>query len=338
MCGSLYEMSPAEPAAQPAVSVALCTRNGARFIEAQLASILVQSPAPSELVISDDDSTDGTPAIARAAIERTDAPPAVTWIENRPPLGVTRNFEAAIAATAGELIALSDQDDVWHEGKLARALELFAADPAALLVFTDARLVDAAGAPLGLSLFESLGITAAEFGAIESGDALAALLRRNLATGATVVFRRRLLELSRPFPDTWVHDEWLAVVAALNGGLRVLREQTVDYRQHGENEIGVVEPTLRYKIGRMLEPRGTRNDELAAKFTELAAWARGSGQPTDVMARLDAKARFERARAQLPGIRLARVPRVAALAARGLYPRFASQGWRDVARDLLQRP
>ena len=319
------------------ISVALCTHNGAPFLAAQLRSILTQTPAPAQLVISDDDSKDGTLEVARAATSEI-GEVDVQWIENRPPLGVTKNFEGAIAAASSELIALSDQDDVWHQGKLERALRVFDADRSALYLFTDARLIDAEGAPLGLSLFESLGVSDAELGAIEAGDALPVLLRRNIATGATVVFRRELLDLALPFPESWVHDEWLAMVAALHGGLRVLREQTIDYRQHGSNEIGVNEPTLGYKVSRMLRPRGDRNRELAQKFDDLASWAAEHGYSEEICARLSEKAAFERARAEAPGIRIARLPRIMALAAHGLFPRYASQGWLDVVRDLLQRP
>ena len=42
------------------VSVALCTRNGAEFLGEQLDSILNQTMPPAQLVLSDDDSTDGT--------------------------------------------------------------------------------------------------------------------------------------------------------------------------------------------------------------------------------------------------------------------------------------
>ena len=45
------------------VSVALCTYNGAVFLEEQLASMLAQTVLPGEIVVSDDGSTDGTSAI-----------------------------------------------------------------------------------------------------------------------------------------------------------------------------------------------------------------------------------------------------------------------------------
>ena len=45
------------------VSVALCTRNGARYLPEQIRSICEQTPLPREIVLSDDGSTDATLAV-----------------------------------------------------------------------------------------------------------------------------------------------------------------------------------------------------------------------------------------------------------------------------------
>ncbi len=88
------------------------------------------------------------------------------------------------------------------------------ADPALRLVHSDARLIDGAGAPLGLTLLDALEATAAEREGLTRGDAFAVLLRRNLVTGATVVLRRDLLTSALPIGADWIHDEWLAMIAA----------------------------------------------------------------------------------------------------------------------------
>jgi glycosyltransferase involved in cell wall biosynthesis len=318
----------------PRTSVVLCTRDGEKYIAEQLRSIRVQSAQIMELVLSDDDSSDRTLEIAQQAL--AGAQFSVLWSENHPALGITKNFESAIRRSSGDFVALSDQDDAWHPDKLTAALDVFRRDTDALLLFTDARLVDGAGKPLEQGLFESLRVSEAELAAIESGGAFPLLLRRNLVTGATVVFRRRLLDLALPFPVGWVHDEWLAMVAALHGGVRVLRRQTIDYRQHGSNQIGVMKPTLTYRVQRMLQSRGTRNEDLAQKFSELETRVEGFTRDRQMVAAVRAKARFERVRAAMPKARVARVPTVARLAVRGDYPRFASQGILDILRDLLQ--
>jgi len=155
------------PAAGPRVSVALCTHDGAPFIGVQLHSILTQSRPPDEVVISDDDSRDGTEAVIRTALEsfwrdNPDATVEVLLLRNSPALGVVKNFEATISACTGDLIVLSDQDDVWRPDRIERALAEFAADPKLLLVNSDAELVDEHAVRLGSTLFRALEVSAKE--------------------------------------------------------------------------------------------------------------------------------------------------------------------------------
>ena len=146
----------------PRVSVALGTHNGARFLGEQLTSILAQTHPIVEIVLSDDASTDGTvELVERAVAERraTDpATPALVVLRNPIAVGVTANFEQALRAASGDLIALCDQDDVWHPDRVSRAVAEFSARPELDLVAAEARLVDDAGAPLGSTLFETLGV------------------------------------------------------------------------------------------------------------------------------------------------------------------------------------
>ncbi|MFC4243554.1 glycosyltransferase family 2 protein [Gryllotalpicola reticulitermitis] len=316
--------------------MALCTRNGASYLTEQLHSVFTQTVPVAELIVSDDDSSDGTVALAGRLA--ADAGVRMTLLENRPPLGVTKNFEQAVRHATGDLVALADQDDIWHPDKLERATAVFD-DPSALLVHSDARLVGPDGEPLGSTMFEQLEVPDEELRLEESGRGFDAVLRRNLATGATVLFRRSLLERALPFPETWVHDEWLAAIAASYGGLRVLREPTVDYRLHGANQIGVEAPTLRRKVNRVVgEPRGDRNRVLALKFAELAArLAALDDVPDALKAAANDKAQFERVRARMPRARALRTASVTRLMIAGGYGRFASRGRFDILRDLLQR-
>jgi glycosyltransferase involved in cell wall biosynthesis len=318
------------------VSVALCTYNGEAFLAEQLASIDRQTVLPGEVVISDDGSTDRTPDIVERFAATSTVP--VRFLRNATALGVTRNFESAIRATDGELIVLSDQDDVWRTDRIERALAAFDARPELQLVCSDARLVGADGASLGTGLFASLSIGPRERDRIRAGDAFGVLLRRNLVTGATVMLRREVVDAAAPFPAPWVHDEWLAIVAASRGPIELLEEPLVDYRQHGANQIGIVEPTLAYKVSRLMEPGRQRNRDIADRIAGLASWLDESrteaprADPGGVVA----KAAFERFRADLPPARWRRILPVLLRVPRGEYRRYASQGALDVVRDLLQ--
>ena len=317
------------------VSVALGTRNGAPFIREQLESILRQTVPVSEIVLSDDDSSDDTLEIAR----RTVGDRVPLLIErNDEPLGVTGNFEQAIRRTSAEFVVLCDQDDVWRDDRVEAAVTTLRGEPDVDLVFSDARIVDAHGVPTGARLFDLLEIGEDELSGIRDGRAFDVLLRRNLATGATVMFRRSLLESAMPFPQTWVHDEWLAMLASVSSRLRVDPRPLVDYRLHGGNAIGARRPTLRVKVARVLEPGRPRTARLAARAADLVARLVREGAAQELVAAAEAKAAFERRRSALPDRRMARVAPVLSLVRAHDYDRFASQGRLDVVRDLLGAP
>lgn len=323
--------------ARPTVSVALCTFNGERFVAEQLRSILAQSSPVDELVISDDGSTDRTLAIVTETLDGATPATTIRVTQNPSALGVTRNFEQAIFACTSELIVLCDQDDVWHPNRIESALQEFAARPDVLLTFSDANLVDESGARLRDSLFDAIEFTAAEQRAVEDGRALEVFLRRNVATGATIMFRRRLLELATPFPASWVHDEWLAMLAATQDGVRAITDPLIDYRQHGANEIGAARPTMAVRFDRLREPRRARNTRLLARAEALheRVAERRDAVSEETIERIARKVGHERFRNSLAGPRILRIIPVLRAAFSGAYREFG-RARNDVLRDLVQ--
>lgn len=333
-------------ASLPTVSVAMATYNGAQFVAEQVRSILAQRPAPLELVVGDDNSVDDTLVIierefaaAKAEARAAGSELATELVVRRhsPGLGVVGNFADALAACGGDLVALSDQDDVWAPDKLARLVPLFADDARLQLVHTDARLVNAAGEPLGLTLLDALEATAIEREGLAHGDAFAVLLRRNLVTGATVLLRRALVKHAAPFPSEWVHDEWLAAIAAAQNphAVRLVAEPLIDYRQHGANEIGARRPTMSDRWAKLREPRDDRAPLLAQRTRALAERLEALGVAPERLADARAKHAHEARRRDLPRWQPARIPGIIAGALSGRYGRY-SRGAIDVLRDLVQ--
>lgn len=318
------------------VAVALCTYNGSRHIAAQLTSILAQTRAVDHIVVADDSSGDDTVDI----VERTLADSGVrfTVLRGDAPLRVTANFERAVLAAEGDIIVLSDQDDVWAPDKIERMTELFGSRPELAALFTDARLVDATGSPLGGTLFEALEIAGSDFDAIRSGDAFATLLRRNLATGATMAFRREWLPSLVPFDRRWVHDEWITIVLAALAPIDFLSDALIDYRQHGANQIGAAKPGFRRRLSKILESREGNWDALAARVEGLRDRLVALGARTEDVALAEEKIAHERFRAGLPASRVRRLWPVLRHARTGAYDRFSSRRNLDILRDLLQAP
>jgi len=114
----------------PTVSVVVCTYNGAAYVEQQFASLLAQSRLPDQIVIADDASSDGTPeAIERFAVHCRGQGVEVVLRLRAANVGFVANFADALTLAADDLIFLCDQDDRWHEEKLARMTATLVEEP-----------------------------------------------------------------------------------------------------------------------------------------------------------------------------------------------------------------
>ncbi|MGI8996089.1 MAG: glycosyltransferase family 2 protein [Pyrinomonadaceae bacterium] len=227
------------------LSVAMCTYNGARYLQEQLASLAAQTRLPDELVVCDDCSSDGTVVILEEF--KAQAPFPVRLYLNEQNLRVLRNFAKAISLCEGDVIALCDQDDVWLPEKLSRFEAEFARAPEVGLVFSDLEVVGEELQPLGFTSWQSGWV---QFGQEEQqlfkqGKALAVLLTRNVITGAGAAFRREFVDLVLPFPEvskTFLHDYWLGLMIATVARLSPIPEPLVKYRVHADQQASLLLP------------------------------------------------------------------------------------------------
>ena len=222
------------------VSIAMCTYNGARFVGEQLQSFLRQSRLPDQLVVCDDCSQDGTQELLQGFAHTAPFPVELRFNEHN--LGVTRNFAQAIGACRGEIIALSDQDDVWHPEKLSQLVTLFDEHPQSGYVCSDAGLIDENGRALCGRLWEQWYISPVELLEQDGDGTGRQLLKYNCITGCTMAFRARLRPRLIPIPTSWVHDHWICTVCELLGEHGVATpELLVSYRLHARQVCGTTQ-------------------------------------------------------------------------------------------------
>ena len=220
------------------VSVALCTFNGERFLNEQLLSIARQTRMPDELVICDDASTDGTAAIVRSFAAT--APFNVRFFPNEANLGSTKNFEKAITHCTGDIVFLSDQDDVWLPEKIEKIESEFLASQRVGLVFSDAELVDENLRPLNETMWDH-SFPEARRKTAENAAFYKTLLEGNTVTGATVAFRSKYIDDFLPVPDAagnLIHDGWIALVVSFMSDVVFVERPLIKYRQHMAQQIG----------------------------------------------------------------------------------------------------
>lgn len=196
-------------------SICVATYNGEQYIEQQLRSILEQIAPEDEVIVSDDGSTDGTLARIQALKDKR------IRVVSHPHVGATQSFYIALDQAKGDYIFLSDQDDVWLEQKVARSIEVLQTYD---MVVTDACVTDASLKPVAPSLFGLLG----------SREGLWKNWIACTFYGATMAFRRAVLEAAKPFPKARyiAHDWWLGMVAEMTGKVCFLPEQHILYRRH----------------------------------------------------------------------------------------------------------
>jgi glycosyltransferase involved in cell wall biosynthesis len=309
------------------ISVVMATYNGASYVRDQLESIAAQSRLPDELVVNDDGSSDGTLDIVEAFATRS--PFRVDIERNRCRLGVSRNFERALARSTGDVVFLADQDDLWCANKIEHVLVSFC-DPRVQLVVHDATVVDASGDEQGSLLDRVIA---------RHGDP------RHFVSGCCTAARRSLITRSLPFPGDVGFDEWLHLLAMWMDARTLVSAKLIRYRRHSSN----VSPSTLYQgrpawTNRLAEVRAQIGRQLSESPRTRLQWQRSH------LTKLREDGRDEllahqhvllRKRLETVDRRLTLVNRpryrrlfpVAALYLQGGYSLFS--GWKSAITDLL---
>ena len=202
------------------IAVVMATYNGERFLAQQLQSIAQQTVLPDELLVFDDGSDDNTPDIIERFAEA--APFDVRFEINHENLGSSANFARLLGATSGDVVFLSDQDDVWLPAKIERMIAEFGSYDEPLLTMCDAEIVDASGTRTGLTKrgqTHRLGLTDQHF-----------------ITGCCMALSRGLLRIVNPVrADVMAHDKWISEIAGRLELKRVMADVLHLYRRHDVN-------------------------------------------------------------------------------------------------------
>ena len=311
------------------ISIALCTYNGETFLTRQLASIRQQTRTPYEVVASDDCSSDGTIGILRDFAASVSFPVRIT--QNDHNLGFVANFERAIQLCQGDLIALSDQDDIWYPTRLERSLQEFTAHPEVGFVFSDADIIDQQDQLTGMRLWTNFGFVSKRKEQLLRGD-YTVLAKNRFVTGATVMFRSRLRQNCLPVGAGWLHDEWLVATAAAVAEVKPIDSPLIKYRQHASQQIGLSPPPSFQERQRRHWSELSRQigllEEICSKLSQHSLTQNGEA----LYSRYQAHLRFARFRYALPQRRLRRLSAVL-----HEYPTYSAlgSGVRSMATDLV---
>ncbi len=123
------------------VSVVIPVYNGEKHLRQTLESVLAQTCPPSEIIIVNDGSTDGSLAI----LSEYEGAIRILHQNN---CGVSHARNRGAEESKGELIALLDQDDIWYREKVEKQVKVFTEHPDVSFVYSDVDFVDPSGNPL----------------------------------------------------------------------------------------------------------------------------------------------------------------------------------------------
>jgi glycosyltransferase involved in cell wall biosynthesis len=285
----------------PKVSVLMPSFNYARYLPVAIESVLSQSYADLELIITDDCSTDESREIVEhwRRLDRRIVP--VLHDVNR---GLARARNSGLAISSGEFVALCDADDVWQPEKLKTQMECFRTHPQLGLVHSDSAIIDGDGKQTG-QRFSSL---LHRKGQITSGNLFEELCERNFLCVPTVILRREAIDYAGGFEENLRSlEDWVCwTKVSRKYSFHYIGEALVQYRIHGaglsSNPKGMahnrvkafrflldsfsdIPPRLRsrmlYSLGvSHLETSESRNafrafvDSIRANPAEIRSWAR----------------------------------------------------------------
>ena len=239
------------------ILILLSTNNGEKFLGEQLGSILIQRGVEPKLLVRDDGSKDGTKSILEnSQIEHPDFYEEIIYDGN---VGSTASFSELMRIAYEkygdkyEYYAFADQDDYWLQDKLWKAVDkLEVMDNSVPNTYcSDKIIVDS-------QLKTIAGIRPAKV-QISKGRALA----RNIATGCTMVFNRRALELfvTRNTEFIKIHDHAIFLICSFMGNVVYDENAYILYRQHGTNQLGGLD-TFKDRATDRLRKKGNLNEHL----------------------------------------------------------------------------
>lgn len=227
------------------ISVVMTTFNGEKYIKKQLESIYRQTRKPDEVLIFDDGSSDHTINIIDGFIKKYKLD---TWhMElNNKNKGWKVNFWDGIAKSAGELIFLSDQDDIWHKDKIEIMTEQMDQHPNIELLASNYNAF--------YDTKDTKRISKRYMYHMNLDGSLKKIYFDNFflnvqRPGCTYCFRKELfLSANKLWHKSFAHDAVLWRTAVLTGGAYILDLDLIEYRRYVESSSNVQKLMKRKQI------------------------------------------------------------------------------------------
>lgn len=210
----------------------MSTYNGEKYIGEQLDSIREQNYKDIKIFIRDDGSRDNTKKIIEEYNKKfPELFHDVLYEEN---CGAKKSFMKLIekAPLNYKYFAFSDQDDIWKNDKIKKAVEsIEKIEEFPTLYFSNYDIVD-----------ENLKYYRKGFINEKFAYTLQNAVIQTMGLGCTMVFNKKMMEIIRRkkinVDNIIMHDYWLYLLGTVFGKIIYDENSTLYYRQHGRNVSG----------------------------------------------------------------------------------------------------
>jgi alpha-1,3-rhamnosyltransferase len=210
-------------AAPASVSVVVPSYNHARFVEATLRSILRQTLRPQQLIVIDDGSSDGSPALIERVLNDCPFSSKLVVRNNR---GLCATLNEGLELVRGEYFAYLGSDDMWLPDFLNARVRLLQSRPDAVLAYGHAYLIDEQNQIVDCT---------ADWARYVDGDVREMLLQTTAPMSPTVVYRRNALEHQRWNEESQLEDYDLYLRLSAVGPFAFDPQVLSAWRRHDSN-------------------------------------------------------------------------------------------------------
>lgn len=221
---------------KPAIAVLMSTYNGEDYLAQQIESIQNQSYKDWRLFIRDDGSNDDTVKIIEE-YQRKDRRIQLINQGHIKNVGVVRSFFELLENVDADFYMFSDQDDYWLPDKIKVTLEAMQKYNFDLpnCIYTNLQIVDKE-------------LNGNEILLKRNWQAFTNVLFTNNVYGCTMMINdslKRMIDFKQlNYQRIYMHDWWLALIAAEFGNLHFIDQATILYRQHGTNQVGATNKSI----------------------------------------------------------------------------------------------
>ncbi len=222
------------------VSVCMGTYNGESYIEEQLYSIFNQTQKPDEVVICDDCSSDKTVEIIKHFIDIHELKDSWVLYENQENKGYPANFYYAMEKCSGDIVLLSDQDDIWHPEKIDQMCRAMTAQKEAKAICCKFGLVNGSGEDINTIMAPTHNGATGKLRQVTIQD----VFYKCEWPGMVLCYRREWYGEWKKQSYQIPHDFLICAKAAQENGFYQLDQELAYHRRH-ENNAGGEEHKLK---------------------------------------------------------------------------------------------